>query len=97
MSLPITRNGVLLVTTVFFWKFCFSLRTFFKELIWCTNYPNVHTHAFRKRWSFIWQCFLPGSMLKGGQAAPIENILEEKLLSNNEMGFRNIKSKYFHA
>ena len=21
----------------FFWKFCFSLRTFYKELIWCTN------------------------------------------------------------
>ena len=36
-------------------------------------------------------------MLKGGQAAPVENILKEKLLSNNEMGLRNIKSKYFHA
>ena len=24
-----------------------------KELIWCTNYLNVHIHIFRKRWSFI--------------------------------------------
>ena len=38
-----------------FWRFCFSLRTSYKELIWCTNDPNVHTHTFRKRWSFsLW-------------------------------------------
>ena len=30
---PITKNGVLPVT-VFFWKFCFTLRTSYKELIW---------------------------------------------------------------
>ena len=41
---------------LFFWKFCFSLRTSCKELIWCTIYPNAHIHTFHKRWSFIqWQ------------------------------------------
>ena len=44
--------------------FCFSLRTFFKDLIWCTNYPIVHIHTFRKRWSFIWGCFFPVSIIK---------------------------------
>ena len=36
---PITKNGVLPVTTSFFKKLCFSLRTSYKELIWCTNDP----------------------------------------------------------
>ena len=42
-----------------FWKFCFSLRTSYKEFIWCTNDPNVHIYTFRKRWSYIWGCFFP--------------------------------------
>ena len=53
---PITKNAVLLLTTLFSWKFCFSLRTFYKEFIWCTNYPIVHIHIFCKCWSFIWGC-----------------------------------------
>ena len=52
------------VTTLFFWKFCFSLRTSYKELFWCTNYPTVHIHTFRKHWSFIWGWFSPVSILK---------------------------------
>ena len=40
-----------------FWKFCFSLRTSYTELICCTNNPNDHYCTFCKRWSFIWQCF----------------------------------------
>ena len=61
---PITMKGVLPVTTLFFSKFCFSLRTsYYKELIWCTNDPNVYIHTFYKRWSFFWQCFLPVSIL----------------------------------
>ena len=52
---PITKNGVLPVTTLFFWKFCFSLRTFYKEFICCTNNPNDHICTFCKRWSFIWR------------------------------------------
>ena len=35
----ITKNGVLPVTTLFFWKFYFSLRTSYKELICCTYNP----------------------------------------------------------
>ena len=37
-------------------KFYFSLRTSYKELIWCTNHPEVHIHTFWKCWSFIWGC-----------------------------------------
>ena len=40
---------------IFFQKVCFfSLSTFYKELIWCTNYPNVNIHIFCKCLSFIW-------------------------------------------
>ena len=60
---PTTKNGVLPVTTLFFWKFCFSLRISYKELIWYTNNPNAHILTFRKRWSFIWRCFFPVSIL----------------------------------
>ena len=35
---PIIENQVLPETTLFFWRFCFSLRTSYKELIWCTSY-----------------------------------------------------------
>ena len=37
-----------------FWKFCFSLKTSYKELIWCINNLNIHIHTFCKRWNFIW-------------------------------------------
>ena len=36
-----------------FWKFHLSLRISYKELIWSNNYPNVHIHTFRKRWSLF--------------------------------------------
>ena len=57
----------------FFWAFCFSIRTFYKELIWSTNYPNVHIHTSQKCWSFIWGCFFPVSILKTYSAATIRN------------------------
>ena len=60
---PITKSGVLQGITLFSWKFCFRLRTSYKEFIWCTNYPNVHNRTFCKRWSFIWRCFFPASIL----------------------------------
>ena len=60
---PITKKGVLPITTLFFSKFCFSWRTSHKELIWYTKDPNVHIHTLCKRWSFIWQCFFPVSIL----------------------------------
>ena len=44
---PITKNRVLPVTNLFFWKFCFSLRTSYKELIWCTKCAHVRTFCIR--------------------------------------------------
>ena len=61
---PITKNGVLPVTTLFFWKFCFSLIICYKEFIWCTNYPNDDIPTFCKSWSFIWRYFSPVSILQ---------------------------------
>ena len=51
-------------SSLFFWKFCFSIRTCYKELIWSSNYPNICIHTFRKRWSFHWGCFFLVSILK---------------------------------
>ena len=48
----------------FFRKYCFRIRTCYEELIWSTDYPNVHIHTFWKCWSFIWRCFFPVSILK---------------------------------
>ena len=50
---PITKDGVWPVTTLFFKKFCFRVRTSSKELVRYSNYPNEHIHSFRKSWSFI--------------------------------------------
>ena len=61
----ITKNGVLLVTNLLFWKFYFSLITSYEELICCINNPNSHICTFCKHWSFIWRCFYPVSILKG--------------------------------
>ena len=55
----ITKNGVLPLTTLFFWKFYFSLSTSCKELIWYTSDPDVHISSFCKRWSFIWPVLFP--------------------------------------
>ena len=60
----ITKNGVLPVTTLFFSEFCFSLRTSYEELIWCTNDTNTHIRTFCKPWSYVWRCFFPVSILK---------------------------------
>ena len=43
---PITKNGVLSVTSLFLRKLCFSLRTAYKELICCTSKPNTHIYPF---------------------------------------------------
>ena len=71
---PITKNGVLPVTTLFFWKFCFSLRISYKELIWCTNNPNICIRNFCKHWSFIWRCFFPVSILKWLRVEQLQNV-----------------------
>ena len=59
---PITKNTIFPVSTLFFWKFSFSIRTCYKKLISSINYPNVHIHTFSKRWHFIWECFFPVSL-----------------------------------
>ena len=61
---PITKNGVLSVTTLLLWKFCFSLIISYKELVWCTNDPNFCIHTFCKRWSFILRFFFPVSIIE---------------------------------
>ena len=53
----ITKNRGLPVTTLFFWQFCFTFRTSYKELIWCTNYSNVHILTFHKRGLFLKSTF----------------------------------------
>ena len=53
----ITKNGVLPVTALFFRKFCFSLRTSYKELILYTIDPNAHIPTFCKLFfdgAFLW-------------------------------------------
>ena len=47
-----------------FLKIYFILRTSYKELIWCTNFPNIFIHIFCKRCSFIWRCFFCTSILE---------------------------------
>ena len=47
------------VTTLFFWKFCFNLRTSYKELICCTKNPNVHICTFCKRMEFYLTVLFP--------------------------------------
>ena len=47
-----------------FWKFYFIARTPFKELIYCTNYPNIHISTFCKCLSFIWGYVFPLSIFK---------------------------------
>ena len=61
---PITKSGLLPVTTSFFGKICSSSRTSWKELIWFTNDSNITIRSFRQRWSLILGCFFPLSILK---------------------------------
>ena len=61
---PFPKNGVLPITNLLFWKFYFSIKASYRELIWCTNYPNVHIHTVCNRRSFVWGCFFPVSILK---------------------------------
>ena len=61
LNQPVTKNGVSPVTTIFFRKFCFCLRTFNNELNWYTKSPYSY---FSKALSFIWGCFFPVSILK---------------------------------
>ena len=37
-----------------FLNFFFSLKSPYKEFIWCSNYADVQIYTFRNRWRFIW-------------------------------------------
>ena len=68
-------------SSLFFWKFCFSIRTCYKELIWSSNYPNICIHTFCKHWSFHWGCFFLVSILKTYSAdATIRNDLNTNVM-----------------
>ena len=69
-------------TSFIFLKILFQFKTCFKELISCTNNPNVHIRIFCKSWSFILRCFFPLSILKGISVA-------EKLAQTWEYVFKN--------
>ena len=70
-----------------FQKFCFSLRASCKELIWCINYPNDHTHSFRKCWSFIWASLFPVSI------KPIPDALFDVSLISASWNLENMERK----
>ena len=75
---PITKNEVLTVTTSLFWKFCFSWRTSYKELICFTNNPNAQICIFCKHWRLIWRCFFPVSILKDTISLLVQQLIEKK-------------------
>ena len=74
----LSKRTALQVTTLLFWKFCFSLKTSYKELIRCTNDPNPHIRTFCKRWSFIWRCFFPVSILKKTKVTQLKQLSNER-------------------
>ena len=63
-----------------FLKFCFNLRTSYKESIWCTNDPNTHIRTFCKRWSLILGCSFPVSILKSFIIIIIYNFIPPHLV-----------------
>ena len=52
------------VINLFFLKILFQLKNVLQRVISCTNKPNAHICTFGMRWSFIWRCFFPMSILK---------------------------------
>ena len=59
-------------------KFYFSLRTSYKELVRCTNYPKVHIHTSWKCKSFIWGCCFGISQFIFDDS--LENVLVYRLI-----------------
>ena len=45
-------------------KILFQFKILYKDLIWCTNQPNVNIHTFWKRWDFTWVNFFLVSIFK---------------------------------
>ena len=65
---PMQMTDFFPVATLYFRKFCFSLGTLYKELIWYINHPNAHIHTSWKSLSFTWGCFFPVNILRGSKA-----------------------------
>ena len=76
-----------------FWKFSFSLRTFYKELIWCTNNPNAHICTFCNCWSLIWRWFFPVGILNEWFGRIALNFLLLQFRLNNK--YKKTGTKYF--
>ena len=97
----ITKNRDLPVTTLFFWKFCFTLRTCYTEFIFCTNNPNAHICTFCKCWSFIWRCFFPVSILKikelQQETNELHNNCKKRQKVNNKMNLMEYLVFWAHA
>ena len=85
----ITKNGVAPVTTLFLKKFSLNLKTFYKKLIWCTINQNARIPSFCKRWSFIWLCFFPVSILKYGPSLVL-NAISNVIIKFNLMAVLEI-------
>ena len=47
-----------------FWKNLFQFKNHLYRVDFLYQQPNAHICTFCKRWSFIWCCFFPGSILK---------------------------------
>ena len=89
---PITKNGVLPVIKLFFWKFCFVFRTSSKELFWCSHDPNVHIHNIRKHWNFIWGLFFLVSITNRPTREKFQ--LNLKIQEANQVTFGTKRSRY---
>ena len=50
-----------------FLKIFFQFKNLLQKLIWYTNDANANTRTFCERWSFIWLCFFPVSILNESQ------------------------------
>ena len=71
-----SKSHIVLLLTTFFWKFYFSLWTSYKELIWCSNAPDVNISIFCRHWSCTWRFFFPVSVIK-------HNNLQRLIFSRN--------------
>ena len=77
---PTVKNGVLPLTTLYFRKFKFSIRTSYKYLLSCINYSNSHIYNFLKCLSFIWGCVFRYRILNRNSKFFLELIYDKMLV-----------------
>ena len=75
-----------------------SLRTSYKQLIKCTNYPNVHIHIlFISAW-VLWVCFFPLNIHKVHTILLIKTKLKFQTFGFSEINFiANVNVNAEHA